>query len=87
MRAAAKMTSATSLPLESSVSPPLTSQSLKRLQKGTAIFRSDLIFHGHQHWPSIGIDIAGKDRSRAHVTRRVGTIEIALQWEALTFQL
>src|SRR5712691_5741335 len=52
------------LPLESSVPPPLASQSFKRLQKGTAIVRPDLIFHGHQHWPSIGIDVAGKDRSR-----------------------
>ena len=65
------------LPLESSIPPPLASQSFKRLQKGTAIVRPDLILHGHQHWPAIGIDIARQDRSRPvhgrrEVKRRAG---------------
>ncbi len=45
------------LPFERSVPGPLAPQFFKGLQKPVPIVPPDLIFHGHQHWPSIGLDV------------------------------
>jgi hypothetical protein len=39
------------------VPAPPTLQFFQGLQKPVPIVPSDLIFHGHQHWPSIGLDV------------------------------